>query len=158
MQLTLIRTIEKPDFTIGVMKVNGEFMCYTLEDERREVKVPGETRIPEGHYPIKLRKEGGFHLRYTRKFGPAFHHGMLHVTQVPGFDLVLIHIGNTDRDTAGCILVGKTVDKERGFLGSSTEAYRDLYREVINHLLKGEEVMLHVLRMPATAYVKDLKR
>ena len=50
------------------MLFRSEFECYTLEDEYRDVKVMGETCIPEGTYDVKFRKEGGFHSRYSAKY------------------------------------------------------------------------------------------
>ena len=78
-----------------------------LEDEYRDGKVMGETCIPEGTYDVKPRTEGGFHNRYTAKYGD-FHKGMLHVQDVPNFEFILIHTGNTDEHTAGRLLLGET--------------------------------------------------
>ena len=64
-----------------------------------------ENRIPAGIYDVRLRKIGGFDGRYKKKFA-GFHRGMLHIQDVPNFKYVLIHIGNTDKNTAGCLLVG----------------------------------------------------
>ena len=83
-------------------------MCYTLEDEQRALKVKGETRIPAGTYN-RTKKRRGFHARYDKKY-PGIHRSMLHVTDVPGFEYILIHTGNTDEHTAGCLIV-KTVRK-----------------------------------------------
>lgn len=78
---------------------------YAIEDEPREEKVAGETRIPAGRYEVKLRTEGGMHARYKRRFGHK-HVGMLHLQNVPGFEWIYIHPGNTDDDTEGCICPG----------------------------------------------------
>lgn len=80
-------------------------MCYTLEDEYQALKVKGETRIPAGVYEIKFRKKGGLHAKYNKKY-PDIHRGMLHITDVPNFEHILIHTGNTDEHTAGCLIVG----------------------------------------------------
>ena len=108
MKLKVIRFSSQSDSTSGLLfDVTNEtkFLCYTLEDERREEKVMGETRIPAGVYSILLRKEGGFHGRYTKKYGDM-HKGMLHVQDVPNFKWILIHTGNTDEHTAGCLILG----------------------------------------------------
>lgn len=155
MELHLTSFIERPDFTIGRMTVNGAFICYTLEDEYRDEKVHGETRIPEGRYRVVLRREGGFHQRYLKKFGKPWHQGMLHVLDVPGFDYILIHIGNSDEDTAGCVLVGKTFNETAGFLGSSEVAYKELYPHVRQALLDDEPVWLIVQRSPKVNQVRS---
>ena len=121
------------------MNVDGRFVCFGLEDEYRDDKVANETRIPAGRYKVKMRTEGGFHARYTRRF-PDFHRGMLHVSDVPSFTFILIHIGNTDEDTAGCLLVGLNAAVDDGELRvtSSKLAYQKLYPMVIDAAEKGE--------------------
>jgi len=68
MELEVLRFSSQADCTNGLLfeitDLGKRFLCYTLEDEHRALKVKGETRIPEGKYEIKLRKEGGFHSRY----------------------------------------------------------------------------------------------
>lgn len=141
MKIEVVRIASKSDFTLGALYINGKFECFTLEDEKRTEKVWGETRIPTGTYKIALRTEGGFHARYLKKFGSQFHKGMLHVLDVPNFKHILIHIGNDDDDTAGCLLVGRTADAT-GFIGHSTQAYKQLYRKVLAALEKNEEVTI----------------
>lgn len=139
MRLELKRVSKSTESTIGVLFLDGEFQCYTLEDEERTEKVYGETRIPEGHYKIGIRDVGGFHSRYFQKF-PQSHKGMLEIEDVPNFKYILIHIGNDDDDTAGCILVGNKPNnnkRDKGFLGDSTSAYLDLYKKVITEAEKG---------------------
>ena len=117
------------DDTLGLMMVDGQFVCYTLEDEFRTNKVYGETRIPSGNYRLTLRTTGGFHKRYKKKFG-ELHEGMIWIMDVPNFEYVLIHIGNRDDDTAGCILVGDSINNnlvEEGFVSHSAQAYRRIY-------------------------------
>jgi hypothetical protein len=106
------------------------------------VKVPGETRIPAGTYQIKLRPEGGMNAKYAARF-PADHRGMLWLQDVPGFEWVYIHIGNTDDDTLGCILVGDTANIE-GTLARSEQAYRRIYGTISNAILAGEPVSITV--------------
>jgi len=57
--LSLQRFHDSGQSTLGLLSVNDQFLCFTLEDEGREIKVKGETRIPAGRYQIKLRAEGG---------------------------------------------------------------------------------------------------
>jgi len=138
MKLKVIRLKDNGDTTIGALYIDGKFECWTLEDEHRTVKVFGETRIPEGEYEIKLRTVGGHHNRYKNKFG--FHKGMLHLQDVPNFKWILIHIGNTDDDTAGCLLVGQSVSEHS--IGNSTLAYKKMYEKVLEAFLIGEKVYI----------------
>jgi hypothetical protein len=142
MDINIQRFDHLTDSTIGHLYLESESECFTLEDERREVKVMGETRIPEGSYKIKLRTKGGFHNRYKKRF-PQFHKGMLELQDVPNFKYILIHCGNTDKDTAGCILVGQKVSKH-DTLVKSKDAYISLYKKVIAAIEKGEEVVLNI--------------
>ena len=104
-----------------------------------------ETRIPAGEYEIKYRKEGGFHKRYNERY-PDIHRGMLHVTNVPDFKWILIHVGNTDEHTAGCLLLGDTQEnnqiKTNGFIGKSSQAYVRVYDKIANVLDMGEKVTI----------------
>ena len=146
MKLEVLRISSQSDSTNGILfdtTKGRKFLAYTLEDEYRDTKVKGETRIPAGTYKIKLRKEGGFHGRYTTKYG-SMHKGMLHVQDVPGFDYILIHTGNTDEHTDGCLLVGNTqtenIGTKDGFIGASGDAYKRIYPPIAKALEDGEEV------------------
>ena len=119
------------------------FLAYTLEDEQRDIKVYGETRIPAGTYKLKLRTVGGFHTRYSGKYG-AMHKGMIHVQDVPGFEYILWHTGNTDEHTAGCLILGNTQTNNRiakdGFIGNSVDAYKFVYPRVAAAIESGQDV------------------
>ena len=150
MRLIVLRISSQEDSTSGIlMKEDSEgsleFLCYTLEDEYRKDKISKETRVPAGLYPVVLRKEGVFNERYSKKF-PDTHIGMLHVINVPNFEYILIHIGNTDEDTAGCLLVGNSQEsnlvKKNGFVGSSTNAYKAIYPEIAKAIEEGQEVTI----------------
>ena len=142
MELEVLRYNSESDYTDGLFFIDCDFRAYTLEDEFRTKKVYGETRIADGRYPVTLRTEGGFHNKYLKKYGSDFHKGMLWVRDVPEFEYILIHIGNDDDDTAGCLLVGSTADKDRGFIGASGNAYKDIYPEIADAILRGEEVFI----------------
>ena len=152
MKLKVLRFSSQEDSTSGLLfEENGvslKFLCYTLEDERRTLKVRGETRVPAGKYKIVLRKEGGFHARYKGKYG-AWHRGMLHVTDVPGFSWILIHKGNTDEHTAGCLLVGDSQENNiiisDGFVGKSANAYKRIYSPIARAIEKGEDVTIEYI-------------
>lgn len=131
MNLELLRVSSQEDSTLGVLyerTPDRKFLCFTIEDEYRSAKVPGETRIPKGYYEVKLRKHGGFHQRYSERF--PFHEGMLELQNVPNFTDVLIHCGNTDDDTAGCLLLGDNAFQNvttQGKITGSVNAYKRLY-------------------------------
>lgn len=137
MKIKVLRFKDTGDETLGLLMINGKHRGYTLEDEERTVKVWGETRIPEGTYTIGLRKEGGHHARYTEKF-PMLHIGMLEVQDVPNFKYILIHIGNTDEDTAGCLLIGSGIGNDDKSIVKSTLKYTEIYREISRAVKAGE--------------------
>lgn len=146
MKLQVTRYVSSVESTLGLLhdvtqRRAKKFLAYTLEDEYRTVKVFGETRIPAGTYEVTLRTTGGHHARYAKKFA-AIHDGMLWLQDVPNFKYILIHIGNTDDDTAGCLLVG-SAPKHGAYedrLVNSTQAYRRVYLHVVEALNKGERV------------------
>jgi len=146
MHLHLQRISTSSESTLGVLSVDGVFECYTLEDTRRPDKVSGETRIPSGHYDIELRVEGGLTKKYQKKY-PTFHKGMLWLKEVPHFEYVYLHIGNTRAHTAGCILVGDAINNNReknGFLSSSAVAYERLYKRAIFNMAQSDAITLLV--------------
>lgn len=147
MKLEVVRFGHGKEDTIGLLMINGKFECFTLEDQLQTKKVYGETRIPEGTYRVEFRKEGGFHHRYLNKFGSEFHKGMLQIKDVPGFEYVLIHIGNEDDDTAGCLLVGNSVDQNvtrDAHLLQSTPAYKRIYPDIAAALINGDVVTINI--------------
>jgi len=148
MKLEVIRFSSGSDSTNGILFdiTNGRrFLCYTLEDEHRDEKKYGETRIPEGTYNLGLRTVGGYHSKYCIRF-PDIHIGMLHVLNVPNFEYILIHCGNTDEHTAGCLLVGDSQEnnqiKKDGFIGSSKKAYMRIYPDIAKAIKEGGDVTI----------------
>lgn len=153
MKLTVKRFADNGDTTLGVLYVNGVFECFTVEDEERASKKAGETRIPNGTYNIKLRKEGGFHSKYKVKY-PNMHKGMLCIHNADNwkiikdgmtFQYILIHTGNTDEHTNGCLLVNDAVSGKTFTGSSSVDAYKDLYPKVVKALESGEEVTIEYI-------------
>lgn len=151
MKLEVLRFSSGKDSTSGLLfdvSNDRKFLAYTLEDEYRDNKVYSETRIPAGTYKIRLRTEGGFHAKYSKRF-QDIHKGMLHIVDVPGFDYILIHCGNTDEHTAGCLLVGDTqhnnMVEEDGFIGRSTAAYKRIYVPIAEALEQGKEVIIEYI-------------
>lgn len=141
MNILVSRDKNNGDTTIGRMFIDDKFECWTLEDQPNEKKVYGETRIPAGTYEIKLRTTGTTHAAYSKRF-PGMHKGTLHIQDIPGFKYVLIHIGNTDEDTLGCILVGSDVRDWK--LLNSTIAYKKMYPKIAAELEKGNRVTITV--------------
>lgn len=150
MEILLTRIGSDADSTIGVIHIDGSLQCFSLEDEYRAKKVWGETRIPAGRYRILLRTDGSLHQKYKEHKNAtirSIHRGMLWLQDVPGFEYILIHIGNNERDTAGCILTGAVAVIDEGgpeVIQSSTLAYIDLYRKAIDALNRGEQIWITV--------------
>jgi len=147
MKLEVLRFSSQDESTLGVLSdvTDGrKFLAFTLEDEYRETKVAGETRVPAGTYKITLRTVGGFHGKYAAKYGDM-HKGMLWVRDVPNFEYILIHVGNTDDNTEGCLLVGNTSQENiarDGFIGESGNAYKRIYPPIAKVLVDGGEVTI----------------
>ena len=126
--LLLIRDTFSKKSTIGELFLNGERICDTLEnswqDNQRNISC-----IPEGVYPVRLRlpRESG-----TRDY---IH---LLVKDVKDRDYILIHIGNTAKDTSGCILVG--LGTEQDVVHNSVLAMDLLIKEILH--LGGENINL----------------
>jgi hypothetical protein len=144
MEITIKLLQEDNDATVSRLFIDGVFECFTLEDEFRAVKKWGETRIPGKRYSLSLYREGTMHAKYLKKYGRQ-HFGMIKVDKVPNFEGILFHTGNTDEDTAGCILLGQTWNCA-GTIGRSERAYQAFYGKVVPYLMLGEEVWLDVQR------------
>jgi hypothetical protein len=143
MLLRVDRIESDEESTLGRLFIDGQFECWTLEDRYRQgAKVHGKTRIPSGRYRIQMRREGGFHTNYLARYKEPWHQGMLHVRDVPGFEYILIHVGNSHDDTEGCLLVGKgkTLVEGHHYVTESRGAYEALYPKVRDALLAGQSV------------------
>ena len=105
MKLEVKRIAYRKDYTIGKLFVDGVYFCDTLEDVPREVKVMNKTCIRMGTYKIILN------------FSNRFQRIMPLLVDVPNFQGIRIHPGNTAEDTSGCILVGKNT-----IIGKLTES------------------------------------
>ena len=135
MEITLHRKYKLKDYTIGKLYVDGAYVCDTLEDTDRglyqgmgetwlrEKKVPGQTAIPFGRYRVTLKVQSP---KYSKRKAYEKIDGYLpRLLEVPGYQGVLIHIGNYPKDTEGCILVGYNTKK--GAVMNSTQAFWKLY-------------------------------
>lgn len=143
MELKLRRKFKGSDYTIGDLSINGEFFCNTIEDTVRELpvicsdtprgrsctckeKVYAKTAIPAGSYKITLE----YSPKYKRKM-PCLH-------DVPHFLGILIHSGNTEVDSAGCIIVGENTVK--GKVLNSRATFQRLYALFENE----EDITIHI--------------
>lgn len=102
-----------PNSTIGKISVNGLFICYCLELAWKN-NAPRISCIPTGQYPVVFRDDPGSKYKYLH----------LHVRNVPGRQWILVHRGNTAKDTLGCILPGLSFRTD--FVGESSIAFRKL--------------------------------
>lgn len=116
MQIQVFRKTLTARSTIGEMHVDGQFECYTLEDCVRPVKIKGMTAIPAGSYEVVIN------------FSERFQRLLPLLLNVPNFDGVRIHAGNTAADTEGCVLVGQT--QEVDFIGKSRAAFDALFAKL----------------------------
>jgi len=138
MKITIDRYKSNADATLSRDSIDGEFECFGLEDEYREIKVPGKTRIPAGEYPVTLRAEGGMHGRYSvADWCKDWHKGMLWVRDVPGFEWIYIHPGNTHLHTEGCLLTGEQAN-DNFTISRSRIAYERFYKKVFDAALNGD--------------------
>lgn len=135
-----ITPIDYP-YTIGKMYIDGEYFCDTLEDRVRdlnkngkfdngEVKVAGETAIPYGRYQVVVT------------MSPRFKRELPRLLNVPNFEGILIHRGNTDKDSAGCLLLGE--NKVKGKVINSTPYEQKLVSILKDVQNKGEEIWITI--------------
>lgn len=141
MEIVLERKWKKPNYTIGILSIDGKRFCETLEDTDRglkdsmsveqikSLKKPHITSIPTGTYEVNLNT-------ISPKFGSRSFYKEVCKGKVPrllnvkGFDGILIHAGNKAEDTDGCILVGQ--NKVVGQVINSQTTFRELYKILSN--------------------------
>ena len=132
MKIEIKRDIKGNTYTAGKMYVDGRHFADTLEprtiDWSKEEKTLGKTAIPEGTYKVKMR--------YSTKFKTQ----MPYVQNVPHFDGIMLHVGNSVRDTRGCILIGTRTYPS--VLTHSRNAVNRLIQLIEEH--EGESITLTV--------------
>jgi hypothetical protein len=116
MNIKVKRLHRTENSTIGELFIDGKFECYTLEDKERDVKIKNETAIPKGTYKVIINMSNRF-----KKLLPL-------LIEVPGFEGVRIHPGNSNHDTEGCILVGQA--RSRDYITKSRRAFEDLFSKM----------------------------
>ena len=132
MKLKLYRKFLGSKYTIGKLFVNDEYICDTLEDVVRSegIKVYGETAIPCGVYEIVLT------------MSPRFKKVLPLLLDVPHFEGVRIHTGNTEKDTEGCILVG--YNKVKGKVINSKIAFDKVMKYLELATINNEKITIEV--------------
>lgn len=134
MKLKLIRRFKGNDYTIGQLFMDGTYFCDTLEDRIRnmptEAKVAGATAIPAGTYQVIVNRS------------PKFGRELPRLVDVPYFEGVLIHRGNTNQDTAGCILIGE--NKQKGKVINSTGYELSITTSIKSAIDRGESVTITI--------------
>lgn len=116
MLITIKRLYKTEDSTIGELLIDGIWECFTLEDTERKIKIKGETAIPKGTYKVIINESNRF-----KRLLPL-------LIDVPNFEGVRIHSGNSNHDTEGCILVGKT--RNKNYIGQSRKAFEKLFKKM----------------------------
>jgi hypothetical protein len=131
MQIKVIRKEYSTKSTIGELYIDNRFECFTLEDRIRAQKVPGTTAIPVGNYEVGVT------------WSNRFKRPLPLLMNVPNYEGVRIHTGNTDENTEGCLLVGKT--KRPDFVGGSKLAFDALFTK-IQEAAQREKVFLEIVQ------------
>lgn len=141
LNIRIDRIAKKSTYTIGKLYLNGVYFCDTLEDTDRgltqgmplqkikDLKIKGATAIPKGKYKVTMNVVSPkFSKRATYQFCQS---KLPRLLNVDGYEGVLIHIGNTAKDTEGCILVGQ--NKVVGQVINSTATFKKLYAEMLKY-------------------------
>jgi hypothetical protein len=130
MIITLDRRPSNDVCTMGAISVDGQFVCYTLEDIVRDEKIFGQTAIPSGTYPVAIT------------YSPHFERDLPLLLNVPGYQGVRIHPGNTAADTEGCILPGRKTLGDT--ISQSRAAFDVLYPLIQGAIDAGEDVSITI--------------
>lgn len=144
MKLVLKRIALRDTYTIGRLYVDNHYFCDTCEDTVRdlskETKVYGKTAIPYGRYEITMKVQSP---KYSQRASYAWCKGYLpRLLNVPHFDGILIHAGNTAEDSAGCLIVGE--NKVKGKVINSMETLKRLYRILKSASDIGEKIWITI--------------
>ena len=154
MNLKLDRRWKKATYTIGILYVDGVRFSETLEDRDRglfqgdtlaqikSLKVYGETAIPIGKYTVAmdiLSPKYSAVKWYKDLCGGK----MPRLLDVPGFEGILIHPGNTALDSYGCILVGRNT--KVGQVTESKATFTKLYKKMKAAHDRGEKITITIV-------------
>lgn len=130
MKLLLNRKYIKPTYTIGILYIDGKYLCETIEDKVREEKIDDVTAIPYGTYKVDLT------------MSPKFKRLLPLLEDVPYFTGIRIHRGNTAEDSSGCILPGE--NKEVGRVIHSTKYEMLIIEKIMEAIKRGEEITIDI--------------
>jgi hypothetical protein len=131
MKLKLTRNTYTTRSTIGELSIDGKSECFILEDPVRPEKVKGETAIPAGSYEVIITHS------------PRFERDLPLLLDVPNYEGVRIHTGNTATDTEGCLLPGRS--KAVDFVGDSRAAFNGLFAKIRAALKSGDKVTMEII-------------
>ncbi|EAH4828422.1 hypothetical protein QJ376_001679 [Campylobacter coli] len=133
MKIKIIRRYTGKTCVIGKFKVFNDddkllFECFSLEEDKEGVERNKDLRIPEGIYDLKRHSPSRFE-NTLRSITKKDDDTMINVfnEKVPFDRHILIHWGNTDKDTQGCILLGLTKDNNNESIGQSRQACKEFY-------------------------------
>ena len=147
-KIVVKRLYRKDKYTIGKLYVNDEYFCDTLEDPDRgldhsmsltqikAMKVKGDTAIPYGKYFLTLDTVSPKYSNFTKyPYVKPYKGKMPRVLGIKGFEGVLIHAGNSQKDTEGCLLVGE--NKAKGKVLNSQATWVRLMKKLYDLRSKG---------------------
>lgn len=130
MRLRLLRVDGTNDRTIGLLLIENVFECYILEDAVRLVKIPGKTAIPAGTYEIVITLSARFGIPLPL------------LLNVPNYEGIRIHSGNTSADTEGCLLPGRSRSHDN--VVESQSARLLLQKQLQGAIDRGDKVLISV--------------
>lgn len=153
MELIIDRKYKKQSYTISNLYIDSKWFCNVLEDADRgldnsmsedmirTIKKPSITAIPRGTYDITLDVVSP---KYSKvQFYKDVCNGKVpRLKNVKGFDGILIHAGNTDKDSSGCLLVGQ--NKVKGQVVNSKETFKQLYKLLQDGNSRGEKITIKI--------------
>lgn len=152
MKLLLKRIAKQKTYTIGKLYINGVYECDTLEDtdrglsndmsidEIKKKKEYGQTAIPTGSYEVTMNVVSPKFR--NRSWAKPYNGKLPRLIDVPGYEGVLIHVGNKPEDTLGCLLVGQ--NKIKGQVVNSTATFHKLMEKLIEANEKNEKISITI--------------
>lgn len=144
-RLTNVRVASTKNSTLGIFYVDNTPEGFVIEDEKREIKIKGETRIPAGIYRLGIRKElTPLTQRYRELYDWFEYH--IELLNVEGFTGIYIHVGNFETDTDGCQIIGFDASTINGdFRNKNSLAFYKAFYEQIYPLLKNGAEMYYTI-------------
>lgn len=141
--IQVLRFSDDGETTIGLLYIENQFYCYTIEDTDREEIIRGQTRIPSGEYTVSFNPVNTDYVKTYRAKNDWFDYPIM-LNDVPNFAGIYIHNGGTHVDTRGCILVSDslTVGDRTTTFTNSRETFRKFYEFVSQHLNSGTDVRI----------------